>query len=406
MSLNPRELYDQGRLAELPTALERASAKDLQELPPRVFTATLSYLLDAEQGAAALKLDQHLLSLGCQVPLMPALANQFIARGDLEAALNWIEQRPKHMAAGAWDYVARVNALVKIEQYKLAEGVIDDALECFPNESFLLPIKAQIAFSLYGPTNEVIALFQRAARTCPPKQSLRFNRFVRLLREEMATVAGFEISVPRSLATPVIAGALLEGNYEATERGAAVKDVQPNDRILELGAGLGLVALTVQRACPGVTMQIVEANPELAPVLRSNLALNKCQAEVIEGIAALKDGEGEFHLAADFYASSTQLIDGETKTIRRRSLNTNRLIQEFDPTVLIMDIEGGEITLLPHLDLTGIRRLIIEFHPRLCPPEEISSVIAHLVSSGFAVDLAQGSKQVLVFDRLRATEHD
>ena len=36
---------------------------------------------------------------------------------------------------------------------------------------------------------------------------------------------------------------------------------------------------------------------------------------------------------------------------------------ELDPTVILCDIEGGELDFLRHADLSGVRAVVMEFHP-------------------------------------------
>lgn len=402
----PRKLFKQGRLAELPDALSTCSPKDLQDLPAPLLSAALDHLFEAERPGEAVSFDEMCHAAGAYLPLSMRLVDHLLASGDTQAAHDRILRRPATATISAWDYASRVNALVKLGDIPQAETLVDEALETHPDTSVLPPLKAHVAFHANAPNETVVALFRAAARSASPKDARHLNRFALLLETEQTSLAGFDIALPRALASPTIAGAVVKGGYESAERAAVVHGLTEQDRVLELGAGIGLIALTVNRAMPGIPILSVEANPALAIVIRENFARNSCPAELVEGIAALEDGETDFHVATDFWASSTQALDEDTQTIRHQSLDTNRLIREFAPTILVMDIEGGEIALLPHLDLTGIRRLIIEFHPAICPPEDISAVLAHLLAQGFALDLGQGSTQVLVFDRTRPADHD
>lgn len=401
-----RKLFNQGRQAELPDALSNCSSETLKDLPPYLLAAALDHLFEAERPEDALSLDERCHAAGAYLPLSMRLVDHLLSNGHTKAARDRILREPATATISPWDYASRIQALIKLGDIAQAGTLVNAALETHPDTPVLQALKAHVAFHANAPTETLVTLFRAAARSASGKDAEHLNRFALLLETEQTSLAGFDISLPRALASPTIAAAVVKGGYEAAERAAVVHGLTEQDRVLELGAGIGLIALTVNRALPGIPILSVEANPALATVIRENFARNTCTADLVEGIAALEDGETDFHVAPDFWASSTQALDEDTQTIRHQSLDTNRLIREFAPTILVMDIEGGEIALLPHLDLTGIRRLIIEFHPAICPPEDISAVLAHLLAQGFALDLGQGSKQVLVFDRTRPADHD
>ena len=401
-----RKLFNQGRQAELPDALSNCSPETLKDLPPYLLAAALDHLFETERPEDALSLDERCHTAGAYLPLSMRLVDYLLSNGHTKAARDRILREPAAATISPWDYASRIKALIKLGDIAQAGTLVNAALETHPDTPVLQALKAHVAFHANAPTETLVTLFRAAARSASGKDAEHLNRFALLLETEQTSLAGFDISLPRALASPTIAAAVVKGGYEAAERAAVVHGLTEQDRVLELGAGIGLIALTVNRALPGIPILSVEANPALATVIRENFARNTCTADLVEGIAALEDGETDFHVAPDFWASSTQALDEDTQTIRHQSLDTNRLIREFAPTILVMDIEGGEIALLPHLDLTGIRRLIIEFHPAICPPEDISAALAHLLAQGFALDLGQGSKQVLVFDRTRPADHD
>ena len=78
------------------------------------------------------------------------------------------------------------------------------------------------------------------------------------------------VVVPHS---PFLTGTRIErinaARYEGEEIAGALSVVRPGDRVLELGAGLGLVgAVTAKNADPEAVLSF-EANPELIPHTRA-----------------------------------------------------------------------------------------------------------------------------------------
>lgn len=73
---------------------------------------------------------------------------------------------------------------------------------------------------------------------------------------------------------------LIDDDYEVPEILAARGLVRPNDRVLEMGTGLGVVSSLVSRTQPGVTVESYEANANLLPHIKNLHQMN--------GITAVK----------------------------------------------------------------------------------------------------------------------
>ena len=59
------------------------------------------------------------------------------------------------------------------------------------------------------------------------------------------------------------------------------------------------------------------------------------------------------------------------------------------------DIEGAEASLLPMLDLTGLRGVMIELHPQYIGPLGVNAVFRAMMDAGLAY-YARGSTQKVV----------
>jgi hypothetical protein len=64
----------------------------------------------------------------------------------------------------------------------------------------------------------------------------------------------------------------------------------------------------------------------------------------------------------------------------------NEEVRSVKPSLLIIDIEGGEMELVPHMDLTGIRAIVIELHERVTGPEGAQTVRQSLMARGFRLE--------------------
>jgi hypothetical protein len=80
----------------------------------------------------------------------------------------------------------------------------------------------------------------------------------------------------------------------------------------------------------------------------------------------------EFYIPEQFWAGSTIISENsELTTVPNSNLFT--LIKEFNPTVIFIDVEGGEYDLLRKIkwNKLSVRNLVIEFHSH---PDAISCI--------------------------------
>lgn len=180
---------------------------------------------------------------------------------------------------------------------------------------------------------------------------------------------------------------LYRGTYELAERLLLVRAVRPGDRVLEFGAGMGVVGLLAARlAGPGGAVLSVEANPRLEPVIRANQALNMSEIRPPSVIYAAVTSDGrdiDFHCNEDILSSS--LFDrGKASSLTRvPGRKASELVADFGPSVLVMDVEGAEDELVPSIDYSGIRAVVVEVHERLLGNEKVCRLLRHLDAQGF-----------------------
>jgi len=62
---------------------------------------------------------------------------------------------------------------------------------------------------------------------------------------------------------------------------AAATLARPGDRVADLGAGIGVAGLSVARRVGGIDLVLVEIDPKLSDLARSNAAANEIAAEII-----------------------------------------------------------------------------------------------------------------------------
>lgn len=206
------------------------------------------------------------------------------------------------------------------------------------------------------------------------------------------------LEVPRSVFGPDTWRSLNDGTYEEGEMEMLGRLVRPNDTVLELGAALGLVSARVATT-PGVHRVVaVEANPQLIPVAQRTYALNGVQVELINAVVSHEDGEIDFYIHPEFWASSTEPREGAER-VRLPARSLSGLLKEVQPDVLIVDIEGGEVALLEGMRLPGVRQVVLEVHRWATGLRGIARVFVSMAEAGFAYEPEFSSGQIVTFGR-------
>jgi len=219
------------------------------------------------------------------------------------------------------------------------------------------------------------------------------------------------VHIPNHQMNDAIRNSMEGGRYEGYETVAVKQHIEVDDRVLELGSGVGYIAMQVASRIGGENLLTVEANPKMVPVVEKNLAANLIEGVTVINAAVVPDSfTGDhvtFHMTAAFWASS---IDPtmvkkwkSTKSIDVPAVKIGELMQEHEPTVVIMDIEGGEQGLFDSPWPDHVRLLVIELHPQVYPDTVIKQIFDQMSATGFTYCPKGSRGKVVVFKRVETT---
>ena len=157
--------------------------------------------------------------------------------------------------------------------------------------------------------------------------------------------------------------------YEGQEIAGALHVVKDSDTVLDIGAGIGLVGAVIASNRKPKKIHSFEANPELIPEIEALYAANDLTDQIAVENTILVSADDrpdtmKFFLHKSYLGSS--LVDPGSRTRKVVDVPTadfNALCKSLNPTVLVMDIEGGELEILRHADLAPFRAVVLEFHP-------------------------------------------
>ncbi|KIN60705.1 DUF563 multi-domain protein [Sulfitobacter noctilucae] len=209
------------------------------------------------------------------------------------------------------------------------------------------------------------------------------------------------VKVPDSpLLTPTRIERINGARYEGQEIAGALKVVRRGDKVLELGAGIGLVGAIVAKNAEPAKVLSFEANPNLIEHITALYELNRLETKIEvrnEVLISAPDAPKTmtFHIRNSYLGSS--LIDTDSRATTAVEVPTadyKTVHAEFAPDILLMDIEGGELDFLRHASLDGIRAIVIEFHPEAYGVEGMIECKSILERAGFAKVAGHSTRHV------------
>ena len=218
-----------------------------------------------------------------------------------------------------------------------------------------------------------------------------------------AEFRGLKIPIRSVISQPLVD--LMESSaYERPEIEAALSIVKPGDRVLEIGAGLGLASAAIVQASQPEAILSVEANPNLIERIGELHRLNGLtNIEVRSG--AVRAGPNlppttSFFLHQKFMSSSLlRTRNRKARGIEVPTIDFDALVKEFRPDVLIMDIEGGEDEIIRNGDLSTLRKLSFELHPQLYGFMTAFGIERRLRRAGFRKVKAHSSRMMYTGQR-------
>jgi FkbM family methyltransferase len=159
--------------------------------------------------------------------------------------------------------------------------------------------------------------------------------------------------------------------YEGQEIAGALHVTGPDDTVLEIGAGIGLVGAVIAVNARPKAVRAFEANPDLIPAIEALYAANDLGERIAVRNAVLVSATDRpatmtFHIHNSYLGSS---LTGDPARAQR-SVDV--------PTA------SGELEVLRHADLSGFRAVVLELHPNAYGVEGMRECKAILRDAGFA----------------------
>jgi FkbM family methyltransferase len=223
------------------------------------------------------------------------------------------------------------------------------------------------------------------------------------IRRPVAELGGIKIPVSRALSDNIRA-AIFDGYYESAELRTVRTKLEPDDRVMEIGAGVGFISSYCAKKVGSDRVFAYEANPQMEMLIRDVYALNGVTPLLQMCIVSDREGEQTFYIDPDFWSSSTMRHGTRSSAVAVPTKKLNDEILRVDPTFLIMDIEGGEYDLFQQIAFNRIRKIAIELHTDILGQDKIDSIKKVMADAGFNIvetlsNRIENIKEVLFLER-------
>lgn len=211
-----------------------------------------------------------------------------------------------------------------------------------------------------------------------------------VLSRKTVNYEGVRLLVQHELLSETIKRSIYRRMYEKAEISILRRTLGKNDRVLELGSCMGFLGAYVCKQVGSENVVLVEANPEMIPLLEANLANNGVFPKIINAMVGATDGaDADFYVMPDVWSSSA--IDKgrqNSRAIRVDTVSLAALLAQARPTYLIVDIEGAEKDILDAnvLKASTVQKICAELHPKYIGKQTTSRLIRDIEEAGFQTD--------------------
>jgi inner membrane protein len=207
-----------------------------------------------------------------------------------------------------------------------------------------------------------------------------------------------------ALIIPEIRSEIRSGSYSADILRALPEVVKPGDRVLMIGAGLGVVTTMISR-CEGVERVIaVEANTAMMPYLtRVHEQNNVTGIETLNAVLADgKKGRVPFFTRRDLRTSSLVPHDQSWQQVMMVPfMDLNLILTEEQINLIVCDIPVASAQLLARADLDLVERILVSCGEDTDETWEEDGVCTLLTARGYT---AETSETVVLLTRTGASE--
>jgi FkbM family methyltransferase len=220
------------------------------------------------------------------------------------------------------------------------------------------------------------------------------------IKDEIIEVRGVRLDITLPFFVGPIRAGILAGWYESDEAWSVEPMLAPGETVLEIGAGCGFLSCFIAKLNRNNLIHAVEADPRLIPIIYKHYEFNDVCAFVHHEVMGADDGISNFYIRDLFWSSSLSGKDDWREVISVPMTAFRRRLEEWRPTAIVIDIEGGELDLLLFGLPSFVNKIVLEIHPGVYGSTSVNQVMDLIANMGFVK--CHERNTVLSFARNRA----
>lgn len=226
------------------------------------------------------------------------------------------------------------------------------------------------------------------------------------MNTEVVNIKSINIPIYKNILSNKLIDIIKLGRYEETESNLLPMILEKDEVIMEVGAGIGFLSSLALKTGKVKEMYVYEANPNLIPIIKEVHQLNDVDAELTNAVLipnAKKNNliELDFFIRHDFWASSLDPEPWKYKEkVKVKVLDLEEEILRINPSMLIVDIEGGEKNFFENINLHNVNKIFMEVHQKVIGRSGIKKLFDTLSSAGFHYDQWHSRGGVILFSHV------
>lgn len=206
-----------------------------------------------------------------------------------------------------------------------------------------------------------------------------------LLDAKTVRNGGVKLISDRTRISPYLRDLIYREAYEDTEANVLLRALRPGTKVLEIGTGVGFIALLAAKICGARNVKTYEANPASEQLIRENFALNGVEPDLVMK-AMTSDGRSlTFNVSDNIISSSAFERDTQSKKITVSSDPFTKVLNDYNPDMIIMDVEGAEYELFLSVTQYHAKDILVELHPQIIGQDKVDEIVRHLAGAGYKV---------------------
>ena len=219
------------------------------------------------------------------------------------------------------------------------------------------------------------------------------------LRGNVIAIDGCTFSLDSPAISTESKSKFMLNRYERPERDAVRRFLDPERPLVEFGGAIGVIScLANRRLSRPRDHVVVEANPDLVPLLLKNRDFNHCSFTVLPRLVAYGRERATFYADKGNFVIGSAVpgrIDDAGTMVEVETITLQAILEQyrFNTCTLVCDIEGGESDLVRYeseILRSRVATLILEVHEWILGHGRVRELLAEIASLGFRTVAAEG----------------